>query len=150
GLQSQPCRRQRQHAAQLPAADNADGAARRDGMSERLHVTHLGDLPTDFVCLARQALRRLSSLESSSARMAAACRAAFLAPASPMAKVATGTPPGIWAMESSESRPFKARLCTGTPNTGKVVMLATMPGRCAAPPAPAMMTLSPRSPAPLA
>ena len=29
--------------------------------------------------------------------------------------------------------------------TGSIVLAATMPGRCAAPPAPAMMTLSPRS-----
>ena len=79
--------------------------------------------------------------------MAAACSAAFFAPASPIAKVATGTPPGIWAMERSESRPFNARLSTGTPKTGKVVMLATMPGRCAAPPAPAMIAFNPRAPA---
>ncbi len=29
---------------------------------------------------------------------------------------------------------------TGTPTTGSGVAAATMPGRCAAPPAPAMMT----------
>ena len=34
GLQPQPRRRQRQHAAQLAAADNADDAARRDGLVE--------------------------------------------------------------------------------------------------------------------
>ena len=28
----------------------------------------------------------------------------------------------------------------GTPITGKVVQLATIPGKCAAPPAPAMIT----------
>ena len=39
---------------------------------------------------------------------------------------------------------------TGTPNTGSVVMAAVMPGRCAAPPAPAMMTLKPAAFAPLA
>ena len=59
-------------------------------------------------------------------------------------------PPGIWAMERSESRPLRARLSTGTPSTGKVVMDATMPGRCAAPPAPAMITLIPRASASLA
>ena len=30
---------------------------------------------------------------------------------------------------------------TGTPKTGSGVMAAVMPGRCAAPPAPAMITL---------
>ena len=33
---------------------------------------------------------------------------------------------------------------TGTPMTGSGVAEATMPGRCAAPPAPAMMTSMPR------
>jgi hypothetical protein len=33
---------------------------------------------------------------------------------------------------------------TGTPITGSGVRAATMPGRCAAPPAPAMITLRPR------
>ena len=53
-------------------------------------------------------------------------------------------PPGICTMESSESMPCSAPLPTGTPSTGKCVMLATMPGKCAAPPAPAMMTATPR------
>ena len=56
----------------------------------------------------------------------------------------------IWAMESKLSRPFKVRLSTGTPSTGSVVIDATMPGRCAAPPAPAMITFRPRAAAPRA
>ena len=59
--------------------------------------------------------------------------------------VATGTPGGICTIESSESRPPKAEPLTGTPITGRVVMAAAMPGRCAAPPAPAMITSTPRS-----
>lgn len=51
---------------------------------------------------------------------------------------------GIWTMERRLSWPFKAALSTGTPSTGKGVMEAVMPGRCAAPPAPAMITFSPR------
>ena len=39
--------------------------------------------------------------------------------------------------------PFSALLSTGTPSTGSVVCAAVMPGRCAAPPAPAMMTSMP-------
>ena len=61
-----------------------------------------------------------------------------------MATVATGTPPGIWTMERSESIPSSARVWTGTPMTGSVVEAAIMPGRCAAPPAPATITLRPR------
>ncbi len=33
---------------------------------------------------------------------------------------------------------------TGTPITGKGLMEATIPGKCAAPPAPAMITFIPR------
>ena len=48
------------------------------------------------------------------------------------------------------SRPSRAALSTGTPSTGRVVSEAIMPGRCAAPPAPAMITLTPRALAPAA
>ena len=44
---------------------------------------------------------------------------------------------------ASRARPG-ARAGTGTPITGSGVTEASMPGRCAAPPAPAMITLSPR------
>ena len=74
--------------------------------------------------------------------MLTASRAALIAPALPMASVATGTPPGICTIDSSESSPCSAWLSTGTPSTGSRVCAATMPGRWAAPPAPAMMTSS--------
>ena len=61
-----------------------------------------------------------------------------------MANVATGTPAGICTIDSSESCPCRWRVGTGTPSTGTVVLAASMPGRCAAPPAPAMIALSPR------
>ncbi len=77
--------------------------------------------------------------------MAMASSAALTAPALPMAIVATGTPAGICTMESSESSPLSARLWIGTPITGSSVWPAVMPGRCAAPPAPAMITSSPRA-----
>ena len=76
--------------------------------------------------------------------MATANRAALAAPASPMAKVATGMPFGICTMESSESWPDSAFDCTGTPSTGTMVLAASMPGRWAAPPAPATIALRPR------
>src|SRR5437879_13293770 len=74
----------------------------------------------------------------------AASHAAFLAPASPIATVATGTPAGIWTIEYSESTPPRCWVGTGTPITGRSVHAATTPGRCAAPPAAAMTTFNPR------
>ena len=62
-----------------------------------------------------------------------------------MAKVATGIPAGICTIDSSESMPLSALLCTGTPSTGTAVLAASMPGRCAAPPAPAMIARRPRA-----
>ena len=56
-----------------------------------------------------------------------------------------GMPAGICTIDSSESMPFSVFDCTGTPSTGSEVLAAVMPGRCAAPPAPAMMTSRPRS-----
>src|ERR1051326_1074526 len=79
------------------------------------------------------------------ARIATANSAALIAPGLPMAKVPTGIPPGICTVPKSESRPFKASLFIGTPSTGRVVCAASTPARCAAPPAAAMMTSTPRS-----
>ena len=57
---------------------------------------------------------------------------------------ATGTPRGIWTIESSESRPPRCWVGIGTPITGSAVFAASIPGRCAAPPAPATITRIPR------
>lgn len=62
----------------------------------------------------------------------------------PIPTVATGTPRGICTMLWRESTPLRVEVLTGTPMTGSGVMAATIPGRCAAPPAPAMMTRIPR------
>ena len=59
--------------------------------------------------------------------------------------VATGTPRGICTIESSESRPESAASAIGTPITGSGVAAASTPARCAAPPAPAMTTWTPRA-----
>ena len=75
--------------------------------------------------------------------MRTASSPAFRAP--PIDTVATGTPAGIWTMESRESMPSRCFKGTGTPITGSGVIAATMPGRAAAPPAPVMITCSPRS-----
>src|SRR5699024_2328917 len=69
------------------------------------------------------------------ARIRTASRPAFAAP--PTDTVATGTPAGIWTIDSSESIPSRCASGTGTPMTGSEVSEASMPGRCAAPPAPA-------------
>ena len=73
-----------------------------------------------------------------------------MAPGLPIASVPTGIPAGICTMEYSESTPDSALDSIGTPNTGSSVSDAVMPGRCAAPPAPAMMILKPAALAPLA
>ena len=68
-----------------------------------------------------------------------------MAPAWPIASVPTGTPAGICTIDASESMPLRWRDGIGTPSTGSSVFAAAMPGRCAAPPAPAMSTCSPRA-----
>src|SRR2546427_9083422 len=66
---------------------------------------------------------------SDKASMAMAYSAALAAPASPMAKVATGMPFGICTVESSESRPCRCLEGIGTPSTGSVVCAASTPAR---------------------
>src|SRR5207248_2874464 len=79
-----------------------------------------------------------------SANICAARMPALVAPALPMATVATGIPAGICTIESSESRPCSDVEGMGTPITGSVVSAAITPARCAAPPAPATITRIPR------
>jgi hypothetical protein len=86
----------------------------------------------------------LARAGSERARIAAASRAAFDAPALPIASAPTGMPAGICTIDSSESSPCSAFDWIGTPRIGNVVFDAMTPARCAAPPAPAMMILSPR------
>src|SRR5690606_20647873 len=124
----------RDHAGQLPATEDADGG----------HLRGSSAAITSAVWRSRNAARALSMAASPGASIAAANSAALAAPALPMAKVATGIPAGICTIESSESMPLSALLCTGTPSTGTLVLAASMPGRCAAPPAPAMIARSPR------
>ena len=59
-------------------------------------------------------------------------------------------PLGICTIESNESSPRIYLEGTGTPKTGTMVCDAIMPGKCAAPPAPAMMERKPRDCAALA
>src|SRR5207302_3252429 len=138
-----------------PAAQNSDGVA---GLQfhffgghyaiDGCHADPSGRSLTASVCCARQAMSRPDREGSFSASTLAASSAALIAPALPMANVPTGTPAGIWTMERSESTPDSAFDSTGTPKTGSSVSAAAMPGRCAAPPAPAMMILNPAALAP--
>src|SRR5919107_624233 len=77
-------------------------------------------------------------------RIRASRTAAFLALSTPTA--ATGTPGGIWAIDSSASRPPAMDVfdVSGTPMTGRSVCAATTPGSAADRPAPAMITRRPR------
>lgn len=75
--------------------------------------------------------------------MEAASNAALIAPALPIAKVATGIPAGICTIESKESRPLRACDWMGTPNIGNDVLAANIPGKWAAPPAPAIIISMP-------
>ena len=59
------------------------------------------------------------------ARIEAANSPALVAPASPMAKVATGMPPGICTIASNESNPCKCLEGIGTANTGSSVLAAS-------------------------
>src|SRR6185312_16343483 len=79
------------------------------------HVRGSGLARTMSVWERRKVSRAVAISELLSARMEAAKSAAFFAPELPMAKVATGMPPGIWTMERRESTPWRACDCTGTP-----------------------------------
>ena len=77
--------------------------------------------------------------------MRAASTAALRALSTPTQ--ATGTPGGIWAIDSSASSPPATDFedVSGTPITGSGVWAATTPGSAADSPAPAMITRRPRS-----
>jgi hypothetical protein len=95
-------------------------------------------------CSARKAWSFLRNAGRLFANTETANRAALTAPAFPIAKDATGIPPGIWTVDNKESSPFSA-LFIGTPRTGSVVCAASTPARCAAPPAAPITTSSPRA-----
>src|SRR5690606_9323119 len=126
---------ERQHAPELSTADDAylHDSSRGSGLASTLRV-----------CSARNAFSAVAYCGYLLPRILAASSAALMAPALPIASVATGTPAGICTIDSSESTPLSIDDCTGTPSTGRWVLAAHMPGRCAAPPAPAMMTSIPR------
>ena len=96
------------------------------------------------VCASRNALRRARQLgprRGQDGRRPAGRRSwrpACRWPAWPPAR----RPASARSTAASRGR-CSAALCTGTPSTGSMVCAATMPGRWAAPPAPAMITFRP-------
>src|SRR5262249_11300832 len=142
-VESERITRQSEHTAELAGAHDADrhvrGGVRGSGLPS-----------TAAVWRSRNASSAVAIAECLLARMAAAQSAALAAPAEPIEKVATGTPARICTIDSSESSPPRDFDCTGTPRTGSVVFAAAMPGRWAAPPAPAIKTSSPRARLPAA
>src|SRR5580704_8354905 len=126
-----------QHVTKLSATEDPDAHAGFLFFIGFRGPFFLGRVPADGsefartrpVCAARN-LRSASRIcEYLFPRIAAASSAALIAPALPIASVPTGMPPGICAMERSESRPFKAFDSTGTPSTGSTVFEAVMPGK---------------------
>ena len=97
------------------------------------------------VCFFFQSISFFLKLLLSKDKILTANSAAFFAPAFPTANVAVGTPNGICTIDSRLSRPFIKPLSIGTPKTGKSLKDDIIPGKCAAPPAPAMITLKPFS-----
>ena len=108
--------RQRQHPAELAAADDRRRVSR--ALPARVRVVRA----RSRVCVARNARSRSRYAVVGSATIAAASSAAFTAPARPIASVPTGTPAGICTIDSSESIPFSACDSTGTPSTGRCVL----------------------------
>src|SRR5262249_55175552 len=98
-LEAEPGRRQRQHPAELTAAEDADRGLGLECGQRRAHAPSFGVSATDEVCRARQASSRLASAGSLSAKTLAARSAALMAPAWPMASVPTGMPGGICTIE---------------------------------------------------
>ena len=149
---------ERRHPAKLAAADQADGGVGRQrerstAIRGEVEPARSAIAPSGVVGGPRR--QRVEPQASSRrqrrslvARIAAASNAALTAPARPIASVPTGTPAGICTIDSRLSIPLRLCDSTGTPSTGSGVQAAHMPGRCAAPPAPAMITFSPRSRAP--
>ena len=98
-LEAEPRRGQRQHAAELAAAQNPDRGFGLQNRRRLAHAPSFGCSATLSVWRCRQASSRLPSVGSLSASTLAASNAALTAPAGPMASVPTGTPGGICTME---------------------------------------------------
>ena len=125
-------------ATPLPVIGVPVPLARLDGLDSLLSIAQMpAGVPVATVSIGGARNAGLLAV-----RILAVSDPALRAP--PMDTVATGTPAGICTIDSSESRPSSLASGTGTPITGNAVAEATIPGRWAAPPAPAMITSMPR------
>ena len=110
---------------------------------------HIIDLSVEqaastFAAISRRISSSFAASASSLVAMISAARsAAFRAPL--IATVATGTPLGICTVASSASIPpsVPEGAAIGSPIIGSVVCAASIPARCAAPPAAADLYLGP-------
>src|SRR5260370_24199042 len=151
-MQLEGITRQRQHVPELPSAQVPKGHACffPFGLSEATFALLAADtdgsgFARTFSVCAFLNLRNASRYSGCfTPKIAVASNAALIAPAFPIAIVPTGIPPGICAMESRESSPFKAFDSIGTRRMGSIVFAAAIPGKCGAPPAPAIITCKPR------
>ena len=133
-------RRQRQHAAELAAA--------RGSPTRRAHERGSGSASTRRVCAARHARSALAQLGRDLADDGRGQQAGVEG-----AGRADGQRADRHAGRHLHDRQQRVdavqRLrLTGTPSTGSTVWAATIPGRWAAPPAPAMITSQARAPRP--
>ena len=103
-------RRHREHASELPPAEEAEPVT---GCDDPAFTRHRGrsssrrESLATCVCCARHRASFAVSAGSPTASIATANSAAFTAPAAPIANVATGMPRGICTIEYSESRPWR-------------------------------------------
>src|SRR3981081_4280594 len=97
-LEAEPRGGERQHTAELPAAEDADGGVgpeRSGTLYGHALPSSEGCSATVSVCALRQASSRVARTASDSASTLAASSAALIAPALPIARVPTGMPGGI-------------------------------------------------------
>ena len=84
---------------------------------------------TDRDCFKRQLLSFFLTAILLFDIIDAASNPALVAPSSPIARVPTGIPFGICAIDSKLSNPFNFLLSIGTPKTGTLVKAAIIPGK---------------------
>src|ERR1700722_11961259 len=98
-FEAEPRGGQGEHAAELAAAEDADGGLRFESGSGCAHAPSFGASATAAVWRARHASSRPPSAGSLNANTLAASSPALIGTDCPIASVPTGTPGGICTME---------------------------------------------------
>ena len=124
---SRTCARAGRRRARRSSRREGSAAEDRDRDLDASRQRAAADLGGDLVAIRLQLRRGAPGATWPGSRRRAGRRSRR--PPAPIATVATGTPFGICTIDSSESSPFSAALCTGTPITGRTVCAATMPGQ---------------------